>query len=217
MELRIRDVSKRYGARWALAHIDLTFASGEAVMLAGHNGSGKTTLLRLIAGALPPTLGDLELGGFSVRKAREKFRRHVALLSHASGHYEDLSARENLHIHASLLGKDEKSVSGVLDRVGLAARQHTTVREFSAGMKKRLAVARVMLKAPELILLDEPFGELDPQGMQVVELWIGEEKRAGRTVILATHWLEQGARLTDRTVTLEGGRLPKLDAALAQT
>jgi heme exporter protein A len=207
MELRVLDVSKRYGDRWALARVTTTIAAGEVVMLAGHNGSGKTTLLRLLAAALQPTLGDCEIGGFSLKSARDEVRKHVALLSHASGHYDDLGARENLRVHARLLGRDDKTIDAALDRVGLATRAETPAREMSAGMKKRLAIARVMLKAPSVILLDEPFGELDPQAMDIVEAWIRAEKTAGRTLVLATHWLEQGQRLCDRALHLKDGRI----------
>ncbi len=209
MDLRLRDVSKRYGSRWALARVDLHVKSGEAVMLCGHNGSGKTTLLRLLAGAMQPTFGECEVGGASLRAQREDVRRHVALLSHASGHYDDLGARENLRVHARLSRRTplEPAIDTALERVGLRARENTPVRELSAGMKKRLAIARVMLKAPPVILLDEPFGELDPQGMELVEQWIRDEVSAGRTLLLATHWLEQGRRLCQRSVELREGRV----------
>jgi heme exporter protein A len=198
----IDDVSKRYGTRWALARVTLQIARGECVMLAGHNGSGKTTLLRLIAGLLSATHGRVSvLGSTSKQAARER----VALLSHQSGHYDDLSARENLELHAQLLGRGD--IDGTLARVGLKERADTPVRQFSAGMKKRLSLARTMLKAPPVILLDEPFGELDPQGMDFVEQWIAQERKAGTTILLATHWLEQGARLSDRSIRLEGGRV----------
>jgi heme exporter protein A len=207
MQLDVRDVSKRFGARWALARITLTIKSGEAVMLAGHNGSGKTTLLRLLAAATMPTLGDCSLGEVSLKQNRDHFRAHVALLSHASGHYDDLSARENLRVHAGLMKKPVQAIDAALDAVGLSARADAPVREYSAGMKKRLAIARVMLKQPPIILLDEPFGELDPQGMEVVEAWMKNERAAGKTLVLATHWLEQGGRLTDRAIHLQDGRV----------
>ena len=200
----IDDVSKRYGARWALARVTLQIARGECVMLAGHNGSGKTTLLRIIAGLLSPTHGKVSVLGSMDKNAT---RERVALLSHQSGHYDDLSARENLELHAELLGKGD--INAPLQRVGLTERADTPVRQFSAGMKKRLSLGRTMLKAPTVILLDEPFGELDPQGMDFVEQWIAQERKAGTTILLATHWLEQGARLSDRTVKLEGGRVSK--------
>ncbi len=198
----IDDVSKRYGSRWALARVTLQITRGECVMLAGHNGSGKTTLLRLIAGLLTATHGKVSVLGSTSKQAT---RERVALLSHQSGHYDDLSARENLLLHAQLLGRGD--VAATLERVGLKDRADTPVRQFSAGMKKRLSLGRIMLKAPAVILLDEPFGELDPQGMEFVEHWIAHERKAGTTILLATHWLEQGARLSDRSIVLESGRV----------
>jgi heme exporter protein A len=204
----IVDVSKRYGPRWALARLSFTLDRGKSLLLTGHNGSGKTTLLKLLATALTPTLGQLKVLGHDAAEQREEIRPRVALLSHASYVYEDLTAEENLTVLARLIGltDPQAAVSAMLERVGLTKRKDSPVRQFSAGMRKRLAVARLLLKKPELALLDEPFGELDPEGITEMEKLIAELAASGTTLVLATHLVDQGKALTQERLHLEEGR-----------
>lgn len=206
--LEVRDVSKRYGARWALARLNFTLPRGRSLLLTGHNGSGKTTLLRLVGTAASPTAGQIFVHGRDAVKDRENVRRDVALLSHASFLYEDLSARQNLTVLARLLGEEdrERRVDALLERVGLGRRSTHPIRQFSAGMRKRLAIARLLLKKPSLALLDEPFGELDPAGIREMEAIIRELREQGTTLVLATHLVEQGESLTEERLHLQEGR-----------
>jgi heme exporter protein A len=206
--LVLHDVSKRYGRRWALARLSYSLPPGRSLLLTGHNGSGKTTLLRLVATALSPTAGRVEVLGRDAVAEREQVRREVALLSHASFLYEDLTAEQNLAVFARLLGlPSPRDVSGeLLTRVGLTQRTHSPVRQFSAGMRKRLAIARLLMKRPALALLDEPFGELDPAGIHAMEGMISQLKAEGVTVVLATHLVEQGLALCEERLHLQDGR-----------
>lgn len=210
--LVLDDVSRRYGRRWALARLSYTLPAGRSLLLTGHNGSGKTTLLRLVATALSPTAGRVQVLGLDAVAGREAVRRQLALLSHASFLYEDLTAEQNLFFLADLLGVDtpRERTRALLERVGLARRSDNPVRQFSAGMRKRLAIARLLMKAPRLALLDEPFGELDPAGMDAMEQLIHELKRTGTTVILATHHIEQGLSLCEERLHLVDGRRSEL-------
>jgi heme exporter protein A len=206
--LHLNDVSKRFGARWAVARVSYTLAEGRSLLLTGHNGSGKTTLLRLIATAMAPSSGRIEVFRKNTVDERDAVRRSVGLLSHASFLYEDLTATQNLELVARLRGLDnvKSACSAMLDRVGLQSRSDNPVRQFSAGMRKRLAIARLLLKAPQLALLDEPFGELDPKGIVDMERLIGELQKQGTSVVLATHLIEQGQALTQERLHLENGR-----------
>lgn len=206
--LALHDVSKRYGRHWALARLTYALPAGRSLLLTGHNGSGKTTLLRLVATALSPTAGRVEVLGRNAVDDRDAVRREVALLSHASFVYEDLTAHQNLVVLARLLGigAPADAANALLTRVGLTRRTESPVRQFSAGMRKRLAIARLLLKAPALALLDEPFGELDPQGIQDMEAIIGELKGSGVTVVLATHLIDQGMALCEERLHLQEGR-----------
>jgi len=198
-------LSRRYGRRWALSDVSLTVPVGSVVMLAGRNGSGKSTLLRVLATALRSDHGSARVAGHDVRDERDLVRRQVALLDHHSFHYEALSARENLGIAASFLGRSNDP--SLLTRVGLEARADDPVSSFSAGMRKRLALARVLLQDAAVVLLDEPYGELDPPGFALLDSVISELRSRAATVIMATHLVDRGRALCDRALLLEEGRL----------
>jgi heme exporter protein A len=200
---------RRYGRRWALRDVSLAVPRGSVVMLAGRNGSGKSTLLRVLATAIRADHGTARVAGHDVRAERHEVRKRVALLDHHSYHYEALTAHENLKIAASFLGRaaDDARVGALLARVGLATRADDPVSTFSAGMRKRLALARVLLQDAAVALLDEPYGELDPPGFHLLDHVIGELRRAGATVLMATHLLDRGRALCDQALVLAEGRV----------
>lgn len=201
-------MSKRFGARWAVSRLSFSLPAGRSLLLTGHNGSGKTTLLRMIATATFPTAGTIRIFGQETRAKRQALRHEVALLSHASFLYEDLTAAQNLKLMAGFLGMahPRQVANTLLERIGLASRADSPVRQFSAGMRKRLAIARLLMKAPRLALFDEPFGELDPAGILQMEELLKEFQAAGTTIVLATHLVEQGQALTQERLHLEQGR-----------
>jgi heme exporter protein A len=205
MQIIAEKIARRYGRRWALADVSLSVASGEVVMVAGPNGSGKSTFLRVIATAIRPDLGTASVGGFDVVRERDRIRRSVALLSHASYLYDSLSARENLEILARFLGKN--NVMSSLERAGLAKRADDPVSTFSAGMRKRLSLARVFVQEPEVVLFDEPYGQLDPAGFALIDEVVRELKSQGATVLMATHQVGHVAAFADRAILLEEGRV----------
>jgi heme exporter protein A len=207
--LEVREVSRRYGRRWALARVSFGLQAGHSLLLTGPNGSGKTTLLRTLATAISPTAGTVRVLGWDGVAHRAEIRRNVALLSHSSFLYEDLTAEQNLLLLARLLRtRSAKEVVGsLLSRLGLSTRSAHPVRQFSAGMRKRLSIARLLLKRPPLVLLDEPFGELDPGGIAQMEQIVTELQQAGTTVVLATHLVEQGRALCQERLHLVEGRV----------
>lgn len=177
-------------------------------MLAGRNGSGKSTLLRVLATALRPDLGTARVAGLDVVADRDAVRRRVALLDHRSHVYDVLSALENLEVLARFLGdpaRDRDRLMNVLQEVGLADRALDPVASFSAGMRKRLSLARVLLKSPDVALLDEPYGELDPPGFRLVDGILDRLHHRGATVLMATHLVERGREHCDRALVLAGG------------
>jgi heme exporter protein A len=196
-------LARRHAGRWALRGVDLSLEPGRALMVIGPNGSGKTTLIRLLGTALAPTSGSLQLFGGPAVAARAR----VAMLSHADHHYDDLSARENLQVYARLAPRAGPDVDAVLALVGLESRADDVVRTFSAGMRKRLAFARLLWKRADLVLLDEPYAGLDPAGGRFVDQLIRDLRAAGTTVVLSTHQVARGATLCDEAVLLEAGRV----------
>ncbi|HZX41248.1 MAG TPA: heme ABC exporter ATP-binding protein CcmA [Myxococcaceae bacterium] len=204
--LQLHEVSKRYGAQWALLRLTLKLRRGAALLLTGHNGSGKTTLLRVLATAVRPSSGKVEILGLDAAVDPEKVRTQVGLLSHANFVYEDLSGLENLRVLARLLGASPSVAGEALERLGLSQKDDRPVRTYSAGMRRRLALARLFLKQPAVALLDEPFVELDPTGVSELEARIRELRAAGTTLVLATHHIEQGLQLCTDRLHLEQGR-----------
>lgn len=204
-----RGLYRRYGRRFALLDVSFEVAEGASVMLVGRNGSGKSTLLRVLSTLLRPDRGQLRLFGRDPRQEGEEVRRVTALLGHRCFLYEPLTALENLELWARLLG-GKGSRSDLVDRlneVGLAERAHDPVGGFSAGMRQRLALARVLLKDAPLVLLDEPYGHLDPPGFRLVDGLLESLRDRGRTVLVATHLLDHGRELCDQALVLEAGRL----------
>lgn len=207
--VRTTGLGRRFGRYWALAHVDLEVEPGEVLLLAGPNGSGKTTLLRLVAGLYRPSAGNLAIFGLEPRRQRSAVRRALSLISHETYLYDRLSALETLRLWARLLGRPaaDDDLVPLLEEVALAERRDTLVVGFSAGMKKRLSLARTRLEQPRLVLLDEPFAALDAEGKRLVETWIAGFRAAGTTVVMASHALGRAARLCDRGVLLTRGQV----------
>lgn len=204
--VRADALSRGFGDRWALAGVNLRMRAGSSLLLAGHNGAGKTTLLRILAGLLRPTSGAVLIGGVDPSKDLREARRKVALVAHQGQHYLDLSAGENLALVAGLLGRTDAEAASALDRVSLTDRSDDAVRTFSAGMRKRLAFARILLQAPDVVLLDEPWGQLDPAGFRFVDELLAEFCAEGRAVIVATHLVDRAGHLLEHGLLLDDGK-----------
>ncbi|HEY6136422.1 MAG TPA: heme ABC exporter ATP-binding protein CcmA [Thermoanaerobaculia bacterium] len=205
----VEKLARRYGRRWALADVTFQLAAGRVLMVAGRNGSGKSTLFRVLSTAIRPDHGAGKVGGYDVVHERADVRRISALLAHQSYLYESLTAKENLDVVARFLGRENDAE--ILERVGLAQRANDPVSTFSAGMRKRLSFARVLLQKPEVVFLDEPYGQLDPDGFRLVDAVVQELKARGATVLIATHQVERVGGYADGSIMLEGGRVVARD------
>jgi heme exporter protein A len=205
--IHVERLARRYGRRWALAEVTFDVPPASVMMIAGHNGAGKTTLLRVLATAIRPDRGTVTVGEFDAVRHRYDVRRLTAMLSHQNYLYESLTAKENLQVAADHLGMPRDNLGVLLEQVGLAARANDLVSTFSAGMRKRLSFARVLLQEPRVVLLDEPYGALDPPGFDLVDQVIRDLKAKGATILMATHNLERSAKLADMEMVLEAGRV----------
>jgi heme exporter protein A len=208
-------LGRRFGRRWALAALDVALPRGEALLVAGRNGSGKSTLLRVLATVLRPDRGRGAVDGFDLVAERDEVRRRVALLGHQAHTYESLTALENLQVAARFLRRPAGRTDLLprLEELGLAGRADDVVATFSAGMRKRLSLARILLQEASLVMLDEPYGQLDPPGFLFVDRLLDSTRRRGATLLMATHLLERGRAHCDRALILAEGRLAWSGAA----
>ena len=201
------DLARLFAGIPALAGVSMRVEAGRTIALLGANGAGKTTLLRLLATAIRPSYGAAQVDGLDLDRQADLVRERVAYLSHATGLYDDLTARENLAFAAQMLGTPDRSarVDRALGDVGLADRAGTRVRDFSAGMRKRLALGRILLGQASLVLLDEPLAALDDDGKGLVEQLLAAWREVGVTVVVASHATERLEPFLDGRVLLERG------------
>ncbi|MES2179096.1 MAG: heme ABC exporter ATP-binding protein CcmA [Gemmatimonadota bacterium] len=206
-------VARRFGTTWVLRGVTLRVAPGEVVGLLGANGSGKSTLLRILSTLLRPHAGTARIAGHDVVRASHDVRSQVGFLAHSPALYADLTARENIAFAATMLDRAESDIESVLDRVGLMAAAERQVRGLSAGMQRRLALARLILMRPRVLLLDEPYSNLDPEGIQLMNALIAEWVADGAAALVVLHELAPAANVLHRTVTIVDGRIEAERAA----
>lgn len=205
--IEIDAVGRRFGIRWVLRGVTLSINRGEVVGLLGANGSGKSTLLRVVATLLRPNAGRVSVNGHDVLREPNAVRAQLGFLAHTPGIYDDLTARENLQFAADMLGVSGSEIPGILERVGLSHVANDRARGFSAGMQRRLALGRLILRHPSVLLLDEPYANLDTAGVALMNSVIGDIIAAGGTALIALHELAPARAILDRTVTLVDGRV----------
>lgn len=205
--IEMEDVARRFAARWVLRGATLSVSEGEVVGLLGSNGSGKSTLLRILATLLRPDRGAARVGGADVVREADEARHRLGYLAHAPGLYEDLSARENLSFAVGMMDGDPGAVDAVLERVGLTGVADLIVRGFSAGMQRRLAMARLLLRSPSVLLLDEPYSNLDADGIALMNRILRESAERGAAALVVLHETAPATGLLDRLVTLADGRI----------
>lgn len=205
--IALNGLGKRFGARWVLRGVTFEVTRGEAVGLLGANGSGKSTILRILGTLLNPTVGSATIDGLDIAREASEVRGRIGYLAHTPGLYDDLTARENLRFAADMLGLGYAAVEESLDRVGLARDAGDRVRGFSAGMQRRLGIARLLLRAPRILLLDEPYSNLDTEGIELMNSILGDVARSGGAALVALHELAPARGVLSRTVSLVEGRI----------
>jgi heme exporter protein A len=211
-------LTRRYGEREALSDLSLTLTAGQTLVVFGPNGAGKTTLLRILATLLRPHAGEVRVLGSRLPDEAWAVRGRVGLLGHEALLYRELTARENLRFHARLHGVGAARVEEQLAAVRLADRADEPVKTLSRGMVQRVAVARATLHDPELLLLDEPWANLDPAARDLIEPLIGAGAgptgaRRARTRVISSHDPDGGLREADLVLGLRDGRTALLRAA----
>jgi heme ABC exporter ATP-binding subunit CcmA len=204
----LRGVVALLGRFPALAGADLEVGESEIVLVQGPNGAGKSTLLRVCAGLLRIESGRAEVLGHDLVTDRAAVRRSVGLLGHDTALYDDLTVEENLRFWARASRIDDEAVPAALDRLGVTGRlRDVTVRNLSAGQRRRTALAAVVVRRPRLWLLDEPHSGLDQGGRDLIDQVILDAASAGATVMLASHELDRTLDLATRHLTVAGGTI----------
>ncbi len=208
MAISFEKIDKRFGSLIALRSVSFDVMAGEFVALLGHNGAGKTTLLRIAALLMSPTGGRLRFPGLGPAESSKPF---IGMVGHSTLLYDELTAEENLSFFAKLyhLTDIHGRVAEALAACGLATRAGSSVRNFSRGMRQRLAIARALLHRPRLLLLDEPAAGLDRQGAAWFAETLARLRVSGATIIMSTHARNESLDLATRAISLSVGRVER--------
>jgi ABC-type multidrug transport system ATPase subunit len=206
---RVDGVSKLFGSFAALRQVSVDFEAGCCYVLLGENGAGKSTLLRVLAGLLTPSFGKVKVfGDFEPQEARDR----IGYMSHAPMLYDELTATENLAYFAKLYpSRLCLSPEEVLRQVGLDPNLPRYLGQYSQGMRQRTSLARVLLPVPELLLLDEPFSNMDVESARQMVALLAKFRQSNRTIVLTTHQRELAAPIADWVLTLHAGRVASLE------
>ena len=206
-----RDLRKSYGDFQAVKGVDFEVYRGECFGFLGPNGAGKTSTMKMIYGAAIPTGGELTVAGLDVTRHERDVKRRIGVVPQENNLDDDLEVKENLLVYGRYFDLPKKVIlrraEELLDFVELMDKANAEVEQLSGGMKRRLLIARALINDPEIVVLDEPTTGLDPQARHLVWERLRELANEGKTLILTTHYMEEAARLCDRLVIMEGGRI----------
>jgi heme exporter protein A len=210
-----RGLARAFGSARAVDGVDVTLAAGSCLALFGPNGAGKTTLLRMLAGLLRPTAGEVRIGGVLVRSEQgADARGRIGLISHQGMLYSALTALENVEFAARLHGVADATAAAerALAHLRVLDRAHVPVRALSRGLQQRVSIARAIVHAPDVLLLDEPYTGLDEPGARALTQELTALRGSGAAMVLVTHNLLEGLDLATHTAVMRRGRLVREDA-----
>jgi ABC-type multidrug transport system ATPase subunit len=202
--VQVKGLTKRFGSKIAVNNIDFEVQQGQIFGLLGPNGSGKTTTLSSILTLLEPTSGDIHLFGSNDLSASLK---RIGVLLESANYYPYLSAYQNLLITCQIKNANAERIDTVLEKVGLSGDKKRKVKGFSLGMKQRLSIASTLLTDPDLVIFDEPTNGLDPIGIAEMRAIIQEIAAAGKTVLIASHLLNEMEKVCTHIAILKNGQI----------
>jgi heme ABC exporter ATP-binding subunit CcmA len=206
---RLSGVSKLFGSFAALRQVTVDLEPGRCYVLIGENGAGKSTLLRILAGLLRPSFGAVRLfGNLEPHDARDR----IGYMSHAPMLYDELTAQENLRYFSTLYpGRSSLAPAEALRQVGLDPELTRPFGQYSQGMRQRTSLARVLLPVPELLLLDEPFSNMDVESVSQMVALLAKFRQGNRTIVITTHQREHAAPIADWVLQLKAGRVASFE------
>jgi heme exporter protein A len=207
LAVELTGIAHRFGPRWVLRGCSLEVPVGSAVALLGSNGAGKTTLLKIIATLLRPKRGGGAVLGADLLTEPDAVRQRVGVLGHSPALYDDLTAAENLAFASRMRGlrAEPETITRVLRDVGLGAHAEARVRGFSSGMRRRVALGRILLHRPQLLLMDEPYASFDEEGIQLTHDLVRRVVGSGGAVVAATHDLPRSLEVMTSAVRIVDG------------
>ncbi|MCM2263960.1 MAG: ATP-binding cassette domain-containing protein [Desulfuromonadales bacterium] len=209
--VQVESLRKSYGTLQAVDGISFTVNKGECFGLLGPNGAGKTTTIRMLYGYTPRVAGHLELFGLNIDRDLREIKQHIGICQQEDSLDPDLNVRENLVGFARYFSiprpAAERRADELLEFFALHNRANDKIATLSGGLKRRLMLARALINTPDLLILDEPTTGLDPQSRQLLWEKLVDLKEAGLTILLTTHYMEEAARLCDRLVIIDHGRI----------
>ena len=209
------NLTKTFGSLLAVDHVNINVKKSEIFGFLGPNGAGKTTTVRLLCCLLSPTSGSATVAGYDILEQPEKVRENIGLLPEVHGHYERMSAQENLNFYAQLYDVPKSEMRGrvkdLIETMGLWERRNDKVGTYSKGMKQKLAIARALIHDPPALFLDEPTSALDPEAQKKIrDDILVLSKRRDRTIFLCTHNLAEAEMLCDRIAIINHGKIVAL-------
>ncbi len=212
--IRLCKVRKSFGEEEVLRELSWEMERGKVYGIVGNNGSGKTVLMKCICGFLPVSGGTVQVGGKYVGTEVD-FPESLGVIIETPGFLTNFSGRKNLEILAQLRGKITGSdITRVLRQVGLDPEMKKPVSKYSLGMRQRLGIAQAIMEDPELLILDEPFNGLDHHGVEEIRKILLEQKKQGKTILLASHNQEDIRILCDRVFEMDGGVMREVQKIL---
>ncbi len=217
--IQVTGLSKAYGFYRIFEEVTFAIHPGTCFALFGPNGAGKTTLLRILATLQTPSGGQFTIYGQDGVAERDAVRSILLFIAHGTHLYEELSATENLQFALALRGQslEPAQLKRALDQTGIGAYGNLKIRQFSAGMKKRLALAKAILAQPKLLLLDEPYNALDDGGVAITNQLIQDTMKRGGTVVMTTHDRNKAAKIATEGAILQNGHMQLLSPEQLQT
>ena len=215
--IELKGVVCQFGRIRALDDLSMRVLPGTVVGIVGPNGAGKTTLIDVMCGLLRPSRGTVRVLGYDVLAEPKALRARIGVLPQETALYDEVTAWQNLHFAAALHGvqRSDARIASVLELVGLTSRAREPVRSFSGGMQRRLAIARALLHDPPLLILDEPTVGVDVEARHQIWAYIRQLRAGGRTVVLATNYLDEAEALCDNVAILRAGTLVAEDTPSA--
>jgi heme exporter protein A len=186
ISIRAKDLAKNFNRKAIFKNISFGLSSGDSMAITGKNGSGKSTLIKIIAGVLNPSAGEIELNSGDKHIERDIYYKYTGFVSPYLNLYDEFTGYENLLITSKIRGSSPDNINSVLEKVGLYKRRNDLLRIYSSGMKQRLKLAFAVLHSPEILLMDEPTGNLDKEGIRIVDEIAGAQKEKG-ILIVATN------------------------------